>query len=723
MRLFLTISIFLLSLQLHAGHLVGGEISYRQISGDTYEIQLRMYRDCYAGPFSVQRFDSVAYVSIYHGGTNALIRVMKLHQSDDSTRLPLIVDVPCLPDPPDLCILEMIYKDTLHLDVPPPGVTLVNQRCCRSPNSLNINNPGDYGSTYSCFIPGSNLTTFNSSPVFNQVPPIALCVGLDLELDYSATDPDGDSLFYKLCTPLHGAGSGGAGGMPFPDTPAAPPFDTVSWSTGYGPAYQIPSNPAFQIDSSTGLILGRPSQLGTYVFGVCVQEFRNGVLLGENRRDFQMTATQCDVEAAAAIDSAIEECIGLEIQFFNLSTLGQSFMWNFGDPTTTDDTSSKLNASYVYPDTGWYTIRLVAMGIAGCSDTSFMEYRVLPKIAPEYVAPEPDCHDVQSYDFRHEGYARPTTTVHWVIQGDTIEMLPDETGLFKQKFDSVGFHYVTLIYEDFGCVKEYVDTIEVFPNPTFELNEDYAESCPPFKMPYSLSEKHVYKPSYMWQINDTLVSDSARTLIVIEHAGYHDLEIVLLTDSHCIDTVTRTYPNHIRVLEPPVAKLDIDYFTTSMFDPRFNIVDSSLRSAKHWIYVDSNFVSSEPKVQVTMADTGDYVIKQNVVHKNGCTDSEEYQVRVLPQFLGYTPNTFTPNGDVLNETWFPSLYYWKTVDLHIFDRWGKRVFQSNDPANGWNGEFRNLGEKCPVGVYGYQLVVHDPHGRQWHFDGTVTLLR
>ena len=101
MRSLLTITILLLCLQLQAGHLVGGEISYRQISGDTYEITLRMYRDCYAGPFSVQRFDSVAYVSIYHGGTNNLMRVMKLHQSDDSTRLPLIVDVPCLPDPPE----------------------------------------------------------------------------------------------------------------------------------------------------------------------------------------------------------------------------------------------------------------------------------------------------------------------------------------------------------------------------------------------------------------------------------------------------------------------------------------------------------------------------------------------------------------------------------------------------------------------------------------------
>ena len=363
------------------------------------------------------------------------------------------------------------------------------------------------------------------------------------------------------------------------------------------------------------------------------------------------------------------------------------------------------------------------MGIEGCTDTSFMEYRVLPKIAPQYNVPEPDCFDRQSYDFRHDGYARPTTNVRWVVRGDTIEMLPDETGIFHQKFDSVGFHYVTLVYEDFGCVKEYVDTIEVFANPTFDLIEEYAESCPPFKMPYSLSEQNVYKPTYYWQVNDTLVSDSARPFIVIEHTGYHDLEIVLTTDSHCIDTVTRTYPNHIQVLEPPKAKLDIDNFTTSMFDPRFNIVDSSLRAAKHWIYVDSNFVSSAPSVQVTMTDTGNYIIKQDVIHENGCRDSVKYEVLVLPQFLGYTPNSFTPDGDGLNDTWFPSLYYWHTVDLYIYDRWGKLVYQADDPSQGWNGEFRNLGEKCPNGVYGYQMIVHDRTGRQWHYNGTVTLYR
>jgi len=263
-----------LTLNGFSGHLVGGEISYTQIGTDSYLIELRMYRDCYASFPSVQRFDEWVNISVYDAADNSLIDWFRIRASDDSTRLPLSVEIPCLPDPPDLCILEMVYSDTLILNVPSNGAYIVNQRCCRSPNSLNIISPGDFGSTYTAFIPGVNQTAEeNSSPKFNAVPPIALCSGIPLELDYSAEDQDGDSLYYEFCDPYHGGGTPSLGGQPAPDTPSAAPFTTINWDVGYSTTYQLPSNPAFDIDHSTGKISGTPNKLGTYVFGVCVSEY------------------------------------------------------------------------------------------------------------------------------------------------------------------------------------------------------------------------------------------------------------------------------------------------------------------------------------------------------------------------------------------------------------------------------------------------------------------
>ena len=199
-RIILIILFFSFSFCAEAGHLVGGEISYEQISGDTYIVSLKMYRDCYASGLNVStKFDSHVNLSIYDASNNSLIRVLQIERPADSTRLPLVVEVPCLPDPPDICILEMIYSDTLIIDIPQNGVYLVNQRCCRTSSVLNINSPTQFGSTYSAFIPGSNLFINNSSPTFSIVPPIALCAGIYLELDYSASDIDSDSLYYDFC--------------------------------------------------------------------------------------------------------------------------------------------------------------------------------------------------------------------------------------------------------------------------------------------------------------------------------------------------------------------------------------------------------------------------------------------------------------------------------------------------------------------------------------------
>ena len=45
----------------------------------------------------------------------------------------------------------------------------------------------------------------NSSPTFNSSPPVALCLGDEINIDLSATDTDGDELVYELTTPLNGA--------------------------------------------------------------------------------------------------------------------------------------------------------------------------------------------------------------------------------------------------------------------------------------------------------------------------------------------------------------------------------------------------------------------------------------------------------------------------------------------------------------------------------------
>ena len=95
---------------------------------------------------------------------------------------------------------------------------------------MNLNNPDDAGATFTTQIPGTNLTEDpNSSPVFNSLPPVALCAGFDFFFDHSATDLDGDSLAYTFCSPLFG----GSPNAPAPNPPNGPPYTPVNWAPGY----------------------------------------------------------------------------------------------------------------------------------------------------------------------------------------------------------------------------------------------------------------------------------------------------------------------------------------------------------------------------------------------------------------------------------------------------------------------------------------------------------
>jgi len=182
----------------YASHLLGGEFSYRCLGGNNYEINLTIYRNCVCQPGSPQcaDFDDAAKITIF----NNELPVDTVNLSLD---LATEREVLCRNTAPDICVERSTgYSTVINL---PPSVnnyTLVYMRCCRNENIVNIANPAETGSTYVITIPNSEIAACNSSPTFNAVPQISLRAGFPFIYDHSATDIDGDSLVYQLCTPF-----------------------------------------------------------------------------------------------------------------------------------------------------------------------------------------------------------------------------------------------------------------------------------------------------------------------------------------------------------------------------------------------------------------------------------------------------------------------------------------------------------------------------------------
>ena len=298
------IALFILvSSNLYASHIVGGEVYYDSLGNDMYSVTFEIYRDC-----DGSNFDAPLWFTVFN--SNGTIYSEYSIPIPVPDTLAVVYDNPCVTPPSDICIERAIYITTITLPTTPDGYYITYQRCCWAGNIQNIITPGDWGITIRCDIPGSNLVSVdNNSARFNNYPPIVLCSGQTLDFDHSATDIDGDSLVYSLCTPQ--TVNIGVGAEPNPE--ASAPYADIPWDTGFSGTQPFGTGSTVSIDSQTGLLSITPSLLGTFVAAVCIEEYRNGVLINQKSRTFGYRVTNCIIEEPMQVDllgagELIEDC-------------------------------------------------------------------------------------------------------------------------------------------------------------------------------------------------------------------------------------------------------------------------------------------------------------------------------------------------------------------------------------------------------------------------------
>ncbi|RLD84026.1 MAG: hypothetical protein DRJ02_12190, partial [Bacteroidetes bacterium] len=91
------------------------------------------------------------------------------------------------------------------------------------------------------------------------------------------------------------------------------------------------------------------------------------------------------------------------------------------------------------------------------------------------------------------------------------------------------------------------------------------------------------------------------------------------------------------------------------------------------------------------------------------------------------PNVFTPNGDGFNDYLLPySSANVDHIDLKIFNRWGKIMYETDDPEINWDGKNQNNNQDCPAAPYFYVCDVYiiTIEGlKKINLQGSVTIVR
>lgn len=172
----------------------------------------------------------------------------------------------------------------------------------------------------------------------------------------------------------------------------------------------------------------------------------------------------------------------------------------------------------------------------------------------------------------------------------------------------------------------------------------------------------------------------------------------------CTASATAT----VTVFELPIADFNILDLTLSTAMPGTGFDNlSSGAVAYEWNFGDGSGISTdfEPYHEFPTDDAGSYQVVLTAFSPEGCVDERIKYVYVTLDYTIYVPNTFTPDGNGVNEVFKPVLEGFDEDDytLYIFNRWGELVFESHDMNVGWDGKYSQLKENVQDGVFTWKI--------------------
>ena len=177
---------------------------------------------------------------------------------------------------------------------------------------------------------------------------------------------------------------------------------------------------------------------------------------------------------------------------------------------------------------------------------------------------------------------------------------------------------------------------------------------------------------------------------------------------------------------PPIVAL----FSTNPNDPciafaqsNVTFIDLSNNAVGGTWTIDSTtipYVFGESP-QYDLGGAGTYDAQLVVYNIGGCSDTFAIHVCILDPTPVFVPEAFSPNGDGSNDVLFVRGPGIASMGFTVWDRWGEKVFESEQPANGWDGT--RHGEQMPSGVYLYVLSAQMSDGERINLKGDVTLVR
>lgn len=175
--------------------------------------------------------------------------------------------------------------------------------------------------------------------------------------------------------------------------------------------------------------------------------------------------------------------------------------------------------------------------------------------------------------------------------------------------------------------------------------------------------------------------------------------------------------------QTPDALFVYSPLVTDMTTPLIHFQDQSKGAVKWYWNFGDGAVDSVRHPSHSYKEGGIYTITLDVVNALGCKSTYSISVTIYPLWSFYIPNSFTPNGDEVNDTFNGKGEYIKDYSMLIFNRWGEQIFSTNNLEKGWDGKVAGSSELAQEDVYLYLVILRDVRGKEHRYQGIVSLIK
>jgi gliding motility-associated-like protein len=418
-------------------------------------------------------------------------------------------------------------------------------------------------------------------------------------------------------------------------------------------------------------------------------------------------------------------CENLDVDFTNLSVNANSYFWFFGDGSG----SSTISPTKRYNRTGLYDVTLIAFDAFGCSDTitrsNFVEVFEVPVANFLFTPPTtriPNA-QVQFSDLSFISDNSPLTHQWFFGENAATSTLQNPNYTYT---DSGNFVVTMIVTSNRGCTDTISKPLRVnWHKPIADFAFDPASGCTPHTVNFTnLSQ---FADNYLWDFGDATQSTEENPTHTYTIPNTYNVALIARGpggDSIVIKTAI------ITVHPLPIANFFVTPFEMVLPNATVSLTDLSFRATQwDWRIMGANngvvFRSNDKNPTYNFVEEGEFSVRLIVQNEFGCRDTTERNrvVRVIRGGLVNVPNVFTPNGDGVNDRFRPVMsgVLSKGYKLSIYNRWGMRVFETNDINDSWDGMVNGQ----PAATDAYVWIVEGLYEGERKFteSGTVTLLR